>query len=259
MDCKCAGAVAGGAAALCRRGDVADDRSGEDLPPDAGRGAEAEARGDLQRDVAGPGRCRGGGRRGHGHREHDFGRGADDHEPPRGLQRHLRPFDRGAQLPGDGLLGPHPFGGDSGSGQDGFVSAADRGCDGRGRGDQGAVEERREMGPDVDASGLRGDRETLRRHDRLRGVVHGDVGRQELSDVLLRRLPRRSAGGGTSRVDRGLRRRLRQLGLAAAQGGFCPLPGLCRPRRTPGRLFDRERSAPPAPRAVDRHGRCSRR
>ena len=52
-----------------------------------------------------------------------------------------------------------------------------------------------------------------------------------------------------------LRRRLRQLGLAPAQGRFRALPRLCRPGGTPCGLFRRQCAAQTPPRVAGRHGR----
>ena len=56
-------------------------------------------------------------------------------------------------------------------------------------------------------------------------------------------------------VDRCLRRRLRQLGLAPAQGRFRALPRLCRPGGAPCGLFRRQCAAQTPPRVAGRHGR----
>ena len=133
------------------------------------------------------------------HGRADLARRIARDQPPLRLRRHTGPFDRRTRLPDPRILGARPLGR---AAQRGAVGAA-AGAHGRG---------------DRPPGGGRNRRKDLRGGRRKGALPHGnraDVLRQPTVPLRLRAVRRRAAGRGASLVDRQVRRRHRQLDVAA--------------------------------------------
>ncbi len=139
-----------------------------------------------------------------------LGRGLAAHQPPLRLRLHTEPLVGGARLSDSRILGAIARGRVARARAFGAHTGAYGGCDG--------------------ARG--GGRETRRdSQGRLGGGACGRraayVLRQPVFPVRVRRVPRRASGGCASLVGGQVRRRYRQLGVAATYGRLLGIQSLC--------------------------------
>ena len=158
------------------------------------------------------------------HGRADLARRIARDQPPLRLRRHTGPFDRRTRLPDPRILGARPLGR---AAQRGAVGAA-AGAHGRGDRPPGGGRNRRKD--------LRGGRRKGRYRTAIEQMYYGN--QQFL--FRLRAVRRRAAGRGASLVDRQVRRRYRQLDVAAPYGRLLALPHLCRPREPTGEIQPRK-------------------
>ena len=128
------------------------------------------------------------------------------------------------KLPGGRLLGVLPPGRDSAPGEGSVLPEAGPGRDGRGGGRVGFADRPGRALRLAEAHLHPG--APLRRAHRPGGLAELDVGGGEVLPGPLHHLQGHPPGGRPAGVHRGLRRRRGQLGMAAAQGRFRPVPHL---------------------------------
>ena len=162
------------------------------------------------------------------------------HEPPLRLRLDPAALLRGARLSEIRILGHVAGRGAARSGPRSALHPPDRRRDGRGHGqrplDRLAGGVRTHHGREH-----RGPRKTARRRE----SGHGDsrarlLRRQPVLRLRHGGLQGRASGGSAALVDRQVRRRHRQLDVAAPYGRFLDLPRLCRGGQPSGRLFARK-------------------